>query len=53
MNATGGSNVVAGLARAIRIHFQKHAVVKVGVKGRAKGTPVEEIIRQLEVSSSS
>ncbi|KAL2635271.1 hypothetical protein R1flu_006750 [Riccia fluitans] len=44
----GASNVVSGLGRAIRIHFQKHALVKVGVKGRAKGTPVEEIISQLE-----
>ncbi|CAM6091463.1 unnamed protein product [Calypogeia fissa] len=47
----GRSNVLAGLARAIRIHFRKHALVKVGVKGRARGTPVEEILYELEAAT--
>jgi hypothetical protein len=47
---SGKSNVVAGLAKSIRLYLQKHAFVKVSVKGRAKGTPVAEIVQQLEVS---
>lgn len=45
----GKSNMVAGLAKAIRLYFQKQPFAIVGVKGRAKDTPVEEIIQQLEV----
>lgn len=41
--------MVAGLAKAIRLYFQKHPFAIVGVKGRAKGTPVVEIIQQIEV----
>ncbi|CAI5514584.1 unnamed protein product [Closterium sp. Naga37s-1] len=48
--ATGRSNVVEGLARAIRLHFTRHALVKVGIRGRAAGTPAQEIVKQLEVS---
>ena len=48
----GRSNVVAGLARAIRLQFTRHALVKVGTRGRAAGTPVETIIEQLEVRDS-
>lgn len=45
----GKSNMVTGLAKSIRLYFQKHPLAIVGVKGRAKGTPVEEIIQQIEV----
>lgn len=41
--------MVTGLAKSIRLYFQKHPFAIVGVKGRAKGTPVEEIIQQVEV----
>ena len=41
--------MVAGLAKSIRLYFKKHPFAIVGVKGRAKGTPVVEIIQQLEV----
>ncbi|CAI5464898.1 unnamed protein product [Closterium sp. Yama58-4] len=44
----GRSNVVEGLARAIRLHFTRHALVMVGIRGRAAGTPVDEIVTQLE-----
>ncbi|CAI5964290.1 unnamed protein product [Closterium sp. NIES-65] len=44
----GRSNVVEGLARAIRLHFTRHALVKVGIRGRAAGTPAQEIVKQLE-----
>jgi hypothetical protein len=46
---TGKSNIVAGLAKAVRLYFQKQPFAIVGVKGRAKGTPVVEIIQQIEV----
>ena len=41
--------MVSGLAKAVRLYFMKHPFAIVGVKGRAKGTPVEEIIQQIEV----
>lgn len=41
--------MITGLAKSIRVYFQKHPFAIVGVKGRAKGTPVEEIIQQIEV----
>ena len=49
MISTGKSNVIAGLASAMRHYFQRHPLVKVGVKGRAEGTPVAEIVQQIEV----
>lgn len=41
--------MITGLAKSIRVYFQKHPFAIVGVKGRAKGTPVDEIIQQIEV----
>lgn len=49
----GKSNMVTGLAKSIRLYFQKHPFAIVGVKGRAKGTPVEEIIRQIEEATGA
>ncbi|KAG0620384.1 hypothetical protein M758_4G212100 [Ceratodon purpureus] len=49
----GKSNIVAGLAKAIRLYFQKHPFAIVGVKGRAKGTPVVEIIQQIEEATGA
>ncbi|CAA3013020.1 CRM-domain containing factor CFM2, chloroplastic [Olea europaea subsp. europaea] len=47
--AIGKSNVITGVAKAIKAHFQKHPLAIVNVKGRAKGTSVQEVIFQLEV----
>lgn len=41
--------MIAGFASAMRHYLQTHPLVKVGVKGRAEGTPVAEIIQQIEV----
>jgi len=41
------------LGKSIRLFFQNHAIVKLGVKGRAKGTSVADIVQQLEVESFS
>lgn len=46
---SGRSNVVSGLARAVRMAFLQQHLVKVGIRGRAPGTPVEDIIEELEV----
>lgn len=44
--------MVSGLARALRIHFTRHPLAKVGTSQRAPGTPVELIVQQLEVRPS-
>lgn len=49
----GRSNIVAGLAKAVRLYFQKQPFAIVGVKGRAKGTPVVEIIQQIEEATGA
>lgn len=45
----GKSNVVSGIAKAIKAHFEKHPLAIVNVKGRAKGTSVKEVVFKLEV----
>jgi hypothetical protein len=50
---TGAKNVDEALGKSIRLFFQNHAIVKLGVKGRAKGTSVADIVQQLEVNSFS
>ncbi|CAM6017221.1 unnamed protein product [Sphagnum balticum] len=44
----GAKNVDEALGKSIRLFFQNHAIVKLGVKGRAKGTSVADIVQQLE-----
>ncbi|KMT02848.1 hypothetical protein BVRB_8g194280 [Beta vulgaris subsp. vulgaris] len=46
--AVGRSNVVSGVAKAIKDHFQKYPLAIVNVKGRAKGTSVQEVVHILE-----
>ncbi|KAK4764658.1 hypothetical protein SAY86_025748 [Trapa natans] len=46
--AIGRSNIVTGVAKTIMVHFQKHPLAIVNVKGRAKGTSIQELIFQLE-----
>lgn len=45
----GKSNVITGVAKAIKDHFQKHPLAIVNIKGRAKGTSAQEVIYNLEV----
>lgn len=41
--------MVNGVAKTIMVHFKKHPLAIVNVKGRAKGTSVQEVVFQLEV----
>ena len=45
----GRNNIVSGVAKAIMVHFKKHPLAIVNVKGRAKGTSVQEVVFKLEV----
>lgn len=47
---SGKSNIMTGVAKAINTHFQKHPFAIVNVKGRAKGTSVQEVVSELEVA---
>ncbi|XP_056841945.1 CRM-domain containing factor CFM2, chloroplastic-like [Raphanus sativus] len=46
--AVGRSNVVTGLAKTLKTHFQRNPLAIVNVKGRAKGTSVQEVIAKLK-----
>lgn len=46
---SGRSNIITGVAKTIKEHFQKHPLAIVNVKGRAKGTSVQEVVFKLEV----
>jgi len=46
---SGKSNSVTGIAKAINAHFRKYPLAVVNVKGRAKGTSVQEVVSKLEV----
>ncbi|KAL2505108.1 CRM family member 2 [Abeliophyllum distichum] len=51
--AIGRSNVIMGVVKAIKAHFQKHPLAIVNVKGRAKGTSVQEVIFKLEQATGA
>ncbi|XP_034206990.1 CRM-domain containing factor CFM2, chloroplastic isoform X2 [Prunus dulcis] len=46
--AVGRNNIVSGVAKTIKAHFEKHPLAIVNVKGRAKGTSVREVVLKLE-----
>ncbi|XP_050224247.1 CRM-domain containing factor CFM2, chloroplastic isoform X2 [Mercurialis annua] len=46
--AVGRSNIVTGVAKVIKAHFKNYPLAIVNVKGRAKGTSVQEVVFQLE-----
>ncbi|XP_038718440.1 CRM-domain containing factor CFM2, chloroplastic isoform X2 [Tripterygium wilfordii] len=46
--AVGRSNIVTGVAKAIKFHFQRNPLAIVNIKGRAKGTSVQEVVFKLE-----
>ncbi|CAJ1946840.1 unnamed protein product [Sphenostylis stenocarpa] len=46
--SVGKSNIVTGIAKAIKAHFQKHPLAVVNIKGRAKGTSIQEVVSMLE-----
>ncbi|KAH7532560.1 hypothetical protein FEM48_Zijuj04G0033300 [Ziziphus jujuba var. spinosa] len=51
--AVGKSNIVTGVAKAIKAHFEKHPLAIVNVKGRAKGTSVQEVVFKLEQATGA
>ncbi|RDX83454.1 CRM-domain containing factor CFM2, chloroplastic, partial [Mucuna pruriens] len=51
--SVGKSNTVTGLAKAIKAHFQKHPLAIVNVKGRAKGTSIQEVVFKLEKATGA
>ncbi|XAR51812.1 hypothetical protein NMG60_11006550 [Bertholletia excelsa] len=51
--AVGRSNIVTGVAKAIKQHFQKYPLAIVNVKGRAKGTSVQEVVFKLEQATGA
>ncbi|KAI4351508.1 hypothetical protein L6164_005874 [Bauhinia variegata] len=46
--AVGKSNIVTGVAKTIKTHFKKYPLAIVNIKGRAKGTSVQEVVFKLE-----
>ncbi|KAF5479535.1 hypothetical protein F2P56_000346 [Juglans regia] len=51
--AVGRSNIVTGVAKTIMAHFKKHPLAIVNVKGRAKGTSVQEVVFLLEQATGA
>ncbi|KAF7130420.1 hypothetical protein RHSIM_Rhsim10G0028400 [Rhododendron simsii] len=51
--AVGKSNIVTGIAKIIKTHFQRHPLTIVNVKGRAKGTSVQELVSKLEEATGA
>ncbi|XP_016512903.2 CRM-domain containing factor CFM2, chloroplastic [Nicotiana tabacum] len=51
--AVGRSNIVTGVAKAIKAHFKKYPLAIVNVKGRAKGTSVREVVFKLEQATGA
>jgi len=40
---------MTGVGKTIKSHFERYPLAIVNVKGRAKGTSVQEVVFQLEV----
>ncbi|KAI4389075.1 hypothetical protein MLD38_001339 [Melastoma candidum] len=53
MVAIGRSNVLKGIAKMISLHFKKHPLVIVNVKGRAEGTSIKELVFRLEQATGA
>lgn len=51
--AVGRNNAITGVAKAINTHFRKNPLAIVNVKGRAKGTTVEEVVFELEQATGA
>ncbi|XP_076950977.1 CRM-domain containing factor CFM2, chloroplastic-like [Bidens hawaiensis] len=51
--AVGRSNIVSGVAKTIKTHFQKHPLAIVNIKGRAKGTSAQELVSKLEEATGA
>ncbi|XP_062184158.1 CRM-domain containing factor CFM2, chloroplastic [Phragmites australis] len=49
----GRNNVITGVAKTIRTHFMKHPLAIVNIKNRADGTPIQQLISELEEATGS
>ncbi|KAG2383725.1 CRM-domain containing factor [Vigna angularis] len=49
----GKSNIVSAVVQAIKVHFEQHPLAIVNVKGRPKGTTVQELVFKLEQETGS
>jgi hypothetical protein len=45
----GRNNAITGVAKTIKTHFKKHPLAIVNIKNRAVGTPIQQLISELEV----
>ncbi|CAN1153336.1 CRM-domain containing factor CFM2, chloroplastic [Linum perenne] len=46
--SVGKNNIITGVGKTIKAHFERYPLAIVNVKGRAKGTSVQEVVSQLE-----
>ncbi|KAG0482480.1 hypothetical protein HPP92_010564 [Vanilla planifolia] len=51
--SVGKSNILSGVAKTIKTHFRKHPLAIVNIKGRDKGTSVQELVFELEQATGS
>ncbi|XP_077214866.1 CRM family member 2 isoform X2 [Tasmannia lanceolata] len=51
--AIGRNNIITGVAKAIKTHFRKNRLAIVNIKGRAKGTSVQEVVLKLEQATGA
>ncbi|KAK8448961.1 hypothetical protein SEVIR_7G136000v4 [Setaria viridis] len=49
----GRNNVITGVAKTIKTHFKKHPLAIVNIKNRADGTPIQQLISELEEATGS
>ncbi|KAK3144544.1 hypothetical protein QOZ80_4AG0314550 [Eleusine coracana subsp. coracana] len=49
----GRNNVITGVAKTIKTHFKKHPLAIVNIKNRADGTPIQQLISELEDATGS
>ncbi|WVZ85995.1 hypothetical protein U9M48_032846 [Paspalum notatum var. saurae] len=49
----GRNNVITGVAKTIQTHFKKHPLAIVNIKNRADGTPIQQLISELEEATGS
>lgn len=46
---SGKNDIASGVVQAIKVHFERYPLALVNVKGRSKGTTVQELVFKLEV----
>ncbi|KAL9323376.1 hypothetical protein ACSQ67_008233 [Phaseolus vulgaris] len=49
----GKNDIASGVVQAIKVHFERYPLALVNVKGRSKGTTVQELVFKLEQETGS